>query len=382
MVTDALTTYPRIHTLKVTRNTLRYIDEGAFNGINVLKKMYLSENDIVDLPSPFGPVTQTLEVLHLWSAFDSQGMNVPNPFFSVFFNIWDLRMGNNRLHNDLDNVLPPNVTYLHIGSSVNDIETFPNLAKQAPKIEMCIANDAGIDSIPGRHLNGVGNWETLYLDRNQLTSVPDLYDHPLTALKLAHNPLVCEKSLCWIRMWPRFKILILADNPTCASPSNFAGLSLMGISLVDLRCYMGKNAVQTRHAIIILNDQLSIVIDQLSSYLNNSCELIREWSAYRNPLVLSLCHFISFWVNERLLSWAVVTIHGFFLLLLDARFRHVFYDDKNEEFRLGWLEEGTLTEQDTWSPAFDWNVPEHVEQWLVVAVSCSTKQQGYVARWR
>ena len=38
MVTDALTTYPRIHTLKVTRNTLRYIDEGAFNGINVLKK--------------------------------------------------------------------------------------------------------------------------------------------------------------------------------------------------------------------------------------------------------------------------------------------------------------------------------------------------------
>ena len=111
--------------------------------------MYLSENDIVDLPSPFGPVTQTLQVLHLWSAFDSQGMNVPNPFFSVFFNIWDLRMGNNRLHNDLDNVLPPNVTYLHIGSSVNDIETFPNLAKHAPKVEMCIANDAGIDSIPG-----------------------------------------------------------------------------------------------------------------------------------------------------------------------------------------------------------------------------------------
>ena len=34
------------------------------------------------------------------------------------------------------------------------------------------------------------------------------------------------------------------------------------------------------------------------------------------------------------------------------------------------------------SPAFDWNVPEHVEQWLVVAVSCSTKQQGFVARWR
>ena len=122
----------------------------------------------------------------------------------------------------------------------------------------------------------MGNWETLHLDRNQSTSVPDLYDHPLTALKLADNPLVCEKSLCWIRMWPRFKILILADNPTCASPSHFAGLSLMGISPVDLRCYMGKNAVQTRHAIIILNDQLSIVVDQLSSYLNNSCELIRE----------------------------------------------------------------------------------------------------------
>ena len=239
LVTDALITYPSIHKINLLANKLKHIDEGAFNGIHFLKTMYLSNNEIVALPSSFGAVTYTLEVLHVGSGFISQGINLTKTYFSEFVCMRKIRIGNNRLNGPIDTTLPPNVTFVYLSSPFIDIITFPHLAKYAPKIETFIVSNGGIESMPSEHLTGVRNVKVLNLENNRLTTVPDLYDRPLTQLKLAGNPLVCDKALCWIRMWPILKTAML-DNPTCASPAIIAGADLMDINPVDLQCYKGK----------------------------------------------------------------------------------------------------------------------------------------------
>ena len=129
LVTDALTTYPNIHSLNLVENTLRYIDEGAFNGIYFLKTMYLSNNDIVASPLSFGAVIYTLEVLHIGSGFDSQGVILTKPYFSEFGRIQELRIGFNRLNASIDTILPPNLTFISMPAPLMDVITFPNLAK-------------------------------------------------------------------------------------------------------------------------------------------------------------------------------------------------------------------------------------------------------------
>ena len=195
LVTDALTSYPNIHTLNLGENTLRYIDEGAFNGIHFLKTMYLSNNEIVAFPSSFGAVTYTLEVLHIGSGFESQGVILTKPYFSEFVRIQELRIGSNRLNVSIDTILPPNVTFIGMSDPLTDVITFPNLAMNASKVEKFVVNEGGIDSIPRQHLRGVRSLKVLNLENNRLQTVPDLYDRPLTQLMLAGNPLVCDKAL-------------------------------------------------------------------------------------------------------------------------------------------------------------------------------------------
>ena len=86
----------------------------------------------------------------------------------------------------------------------------------------------------------IGVLEDVRLHNNCLTTVPDLYNLPLVTLTLAENPLVCNQSLCWIRMWPWFKVPIALDAITCGSPASFSGSVLMDVHPVLLHCYRGK----------------------------------------------------------------------------------------------------------------------------------------------
>ena len=90
------------------------------------------------------------------------------------------------------------------------------------------------------NLSFMSKLENISLQHNQLTCVPDMYDLPLRKLKLAGNPLVCNKSLCWIRVWPWMKTsTIPSDEPNCAAPFEMAGIKLMEIDPAEMECYRG-----------------------------------------------------------------------------------------------------------------------------------------------
>ena len=84
--------------------------------------------------------------------------------------------------------------------------------------------------------------ETLLINNNQLNTIPDLYDTSLTILEMASNPLECNQSLCWIRMWwPWMRSgMLVWDKPKCASPSTVQGKELMDLRPTYLQCYKGK----------------------------------------------------------------------------------------------------------------------------------------------
>ena len=83
--------------------------------------------------------------------------------------------------------------------------------------------------------------EILTLQNNRLHSLPDLYDMRFTRLTLASNPLVCDKALCWIRMWPWLKTAsIPTDEPVCAGPAEVAGMKLMDVDPTFMECFRGE----------------------------------------------------------------------------------------------------------------------------------------------
>ena len=78
------------------------------------------------------------------------------------------------------------------------------------------------------------------LRNNMMTTLPDLYDSNFVSLELENNPLFCNQSLCWLRMWPFDKPLPVLDNVLCSSPPDRNGTMLMRVHPTLLKCYEGK----------------------------------------------------------------------------------------------------------------------------------------------
>ena len=67
-----------------------------------------------------------------------------------------------------------------------------------------------------------------------------MYDLPLISLTMADNPLVCDKALCWVRMWPWMKAsLVSLDEPVCAVPNEVSGVKLMEVDPTFTECFQG-----------------------------------------------------------------------------------------------------------------------------------------------
>ena len=86
------------------------------------------------------------------------------------------------------------------------------------------------------HLVGM---KSLSLDDNNLNTIPDLYDLPLTTLTLHGDPLMCNQSLCWIRMLPLMKKILSIDDVRC----DYTGQKMMLLIEVHpsyIQCFKGK----------------------------------------------------------------------------------------------------------------------------------------------
>ena len=258
---DAFISYSNLKVLVFSKVPLYYIEEGAFRGQDKLEELtIIGGTRKLSFPSNLGPPTKSLIKITLWSALSST-TSIAYPYFAAFQHLKLLNIGANNLRTLNANLLPNNITRFQ--ASYNVVPIFPGLGTYAPLIEniifsSCWMQDLPVESVTSLkevkllsvHSNKLSNFpnitfmkvlENLQLHNNRLLSIPDLYELPLTTLTLADNPLVCDKALCWIRMWPWMEAsAIPSDEPTCAGPAAMVGMRLMDVDPVLMECFKGE----------------------------------------------------------------------------------------------------------------------------------------------
>ena len=142
-------------------------------------------------------------------------------------------------------VTMPNVSYLPqlelLDVSENDITAVPESTLLGiPKLLTLKLNDNKI-SVLG-DISAL--WAEVRLENNNLTTLPDLYNMRLEELTLEGNPMSCNQSLCWLRMWPWNKTLPTLDDALCTTPSDLNELKAMRIHPTQLQCFNGMLIIQ------------------------------------------------------------------------------------------------------------------------------------------
>ena len=153
--------------------------------------------------------------------------------------------------------LHPNWTTYSCASTTS-VQCLNNLSMDSPKLTHFTLAETGISQLPNmQHLVAP---KKIYIHQNNLTTLHDLYDLPLTAVKLARNPLLCDKSLCWLRMWCFVKPVLAELDSTsvkCASPEHLQEAVFVTVHPVDMECYNGTAYICTSALLVKAKGVLS-----------------------------------------------------------------------------------------------------------------------------
>ena len=122
---------------------------------------------------------------------------------------------------------------------------------------------------------------SFYLHGNQLTSPPDLYSMKLVSFALRGNPLVCDRVVCWIRMWPFNKILPSLDEFYCISPSTLNGSLVLDVHPLMLGCYEGRS--YEYHMVISMIKSITKSLSYKSMFKSMFCTISTILYLYRPP---------------------------------------------------------------------------------------------------
>ena len=255
----AFITYKNLIDLQIFDNKLGHIEEGAFDGQDKLKIFFSFYNWLVQLPTDLGPPTNSLEFINWWQSPPSL---LHFPYFAAFKNLTRLNIGAWYTPALQLNRLPQSMLYINIIGM--RLPVFPKFVSFTPMIEemhvsRCNMHSMSIENVTGLtevnylnvrtnklahfpNISFMSKLESLFLQENKLLGIPDLFHLPLQNLRLADNPLVCDKALCWIRMWQWMKSpeTILRDDPVCASPVDVSGMKLLDVDPTFMECFRGK----------------------------------------------------------------------------------------------------------------------------------------------
>ena len=259
---NAFVSYSNLIWIYISGCGLQYIEEGAFRGLDKLNSLSILNNgQTLILPPNFGPPTKSLVKMSFWRSRVDQTATV-YPYFKAFEKLHYLNIGLNYLNIRDADTLPPNLTVFKAPWSW--IRNFPSFGIYAPLLQTLHMYYCGMYSMPVQNVTGLTNLkdlnlksnyipylpdisfmkdlEILELKRNQLKTLPDLYELPLRKLTLVNNPLVCNKSLCWVRMWPWMKTSsIPSDTPICSLPPTMVRIKLMDVDPALMDCFSGES---------------------------------------------------------------------------------------------------------------------------------------------
>ena len=234
---SSLANYRNLIKLDMNSNNLIYIYDGSFYHNPKLQILILKGNALRYVSANFGPAQNSMVDINFWNAMEIALVNLN---FSRFSSLKKLNLGSNPAIKIYDGSnLPKNldIFFLHFG----ELEVMPNFALYTPNITTIKVPSNDIYNIPDEFVLGLKHLQTFLVGGNKLETIPDLYDCPLISLRLSDNPLICNQSFCWVRLWAKTKPTPLSqlDDAVCNSTSYFGGQNLLDVDPVKMECYKG-----------------------------------------------------------------------------------------------------------------------------------------------
>ena len=236
-----LVTFTKLEYLDLDYNMITYLEDGCFDTNTRLKRLELSGNMIVYFPKSLGPLCTSLRRLTLTGSIIK---NIRNFNLSSISRInWLSLRGN-----DFEGMgiviisLLPTGTY-KLALDTCSMERFPDFNTYIPGIKGILFTENNLTNLSSANFKNLNQLRILRLSRNNLKSVPDLYNlSSLQELHLEGNPLVCSDALCWMIMWSYTRIPSLTlDAATCQSPYHLQGVLLSDVHPLTIHCYDGKS---------------------------------------------------------------------------------------------------------------------------------------------
>ena len=180
----------RLVSLTLTKNEISFIPRQHIGGLEKIEEIHLAENKLTNMAD-----ISNLSTLRTFSIGSNLISEIPESYIMGLLNMELFACEKNKL------LFVPNITKL-----------FPRL-------------------------------QILHIQGNRLKTLPDLYAiTSLSTLTAAENPLVCNQSLCWLRMWPwmRPSLTVLQDKPLCDQPASLAQKEVLRFHPTDMECYKGE----------------------------------------------------------------------------------------------------------------------------------------------
>ena len=233
----SLANYPTLMQLDMERNQLRYINDGSFDHNPKLQSLNQNSNHLRYIPATLGHAQHSLIEIFMWNSVALESVNLN---FSKFPVLKYLNLGRNILVKFEASNLPMNLEELFLSFVLPF--AIPNFQLYTPRITTIKLRGNNIFHIPDEYIVRL-QLQKLDIRDNKLEAIPDLFDQPLKQSKIADNPLRCNASLCWLRLWSRKKTTVLKgiESTSCQSPSYLTGKRLLDIDPVKMGCYSGEH---------------------------------------------------------------------------------------------------------------------------------------------
>ena len=255
--------YHQLEELSLQQNGLEIVSETVFANNSRLRRLKLAYNMITSFPSFLQGAGESLTMIDL-RVEDDAPVTLTNLSFLNYPKLEYISLMRNHISSGVLHIfnLPSLITLF---AKDCGLTFFPDLSA-ATQLEQFHLTNNKFDSVPPQSIHGLTKLnrfavassgitqlpinmqylvglERLVLHQNKLSTLPDLFNLSLTYILLNRNPVLCDQSLCWLRMWCFMKPPPTGFDSTllkCASPESLRDSILMTVNPVDMECYKGN----------------------------------------------------------------------------------------------------------------------------------------------
>ena len=185
----------------------------SFVNSSLLEELYLSDNKIAATPRENIEGLTSLRFFSLEKNLLSRMTNI-----SYLTSLETFRIGQNQITQLPEDIFQGLSNLKMLSCEYNQISVLPDIVALLPSLQ---------------EFNVQGNL---------LLTLPDYYSHssPLT-FHIQENPLVCNLSLCWLRMlqWTNPSSPLILDSPTCGEPPLVSDTLVARVHPTGMECYNG-----------------------------------------------------------------------------------------------------------------------------------------------